>query len=288
MLRLCYIIALVLSLLGGAGGVYTPVLTGANTVDYSCLHAGSWLMNNGEFNNLFGANPGIMASNKTTLTSKTLFSTASTSNYWQILTNLIPIGYGHTFKGDEIFELNRRANKLTDFASGSATTAVAGSFYDFGADIGFSKMNCVRGWWPPGTAADCPIARPKLVSFPLMPMPENTVVANAKDSTLAGVPGCYVGQGAIGMWVSGATILGFGDGLGFNFHDSYSYAPTGYDNNLSLNMSTWHNLAPYFGALENRLVFFTVVFFWYHSLTSPLLAFQIRPTPQRNTIWMCA
>lgn len=173
-------------------------------------------------------------------------SHTSTQNAWVVTSSRIP-KYGHTFTTAEITKLNSRTNKDTDFTTNSATTAEAGTYYEWGADIGYNTASCSTGWWPPGPT--CPTATLTSEFFPLMPLAETVVVGNAADggSTSGGtaIPGCYVGAGSMGWWVNGAKIYGWGDGKGFNFASSYSSA-TCTACNVDNTLATWHNLAPSF------------------------------------------
>ena len=238
-MRVIALLLLSLQLLVRAGG---NTATAANSVDYSCTHAGSWLMNNGDYSTIFGALTDMLTSEKTTDTGWQVDTYSSTANCWAVTTNRIP-RYGHTFSQSEVSALNSRPKKATDFKKNSQTTAEVGTYYDFGANIGYKTTSCIRGWWPPGPT--CPTAQNARFTFPLLPMPETTVVANATARpgiNATSLPGCYTGMGAIGLWVSGAKIYGMSDGKGFNYAQTYTSA----SNNLAASASTWHNLAPIF------------------------------------------
>ena len=225
-----------LSLFGLLKGV-CGATTSSNSVDYSCLHASSWQMNTNNYTNaLFKTKPDILTSKYTTSSSYTIQSMASTSNAWQIGYNRIP-NYDHTFTTSEITTLNSRTNAATDFAAGGKTTAVEGSYYVFGTNIGYKTTSCSLGWWPPGPV--CPTVSVSSTTFPLMPLSETATTANSA------YPGCYVGAGQIGVWVTGAKIYGFGDGKGFRGIRTGTYGSSA---NIDSNLASWHNMAPVFEA----------------------------------------
>lgn len=168
----------------------TPSAAGdTSSVDYSCLHQQSWLLNtNGDSNSYF-----------TALTEMT--SSSYISGKWSTLTNRIP-QYNHEFTSDEINALNSRPKAATDFVSGS-TTANAGSTYEFGANIGYKTNSCARGYWPPGPV--CPSSAVISNYWDLNPAPE------------AASGGCYTPKlGVIGRLVNGVSIYGSSDGHSYN------------------------------------------------------------------------
>jgi hypothetical protein len=94
-------------------------------------------------------------------------STVSSTG-WKTTFNGIPF-YGHIFTTAEVATLNARPLVSTDFPSG-ATTAVAGTYYSFGADIGYDTSSCSDGHWPPGPV--CPAAYSGTYTFPVYASPE--------------------------------------------------------------------------------------------------------------------
>lgn len=133
----------------------------APTFDYSCVHATSWLVNtNGQYSNIFSSKSDV-------LTSGFVNTTTSTTGWTTTFTG-IPF-YGHTFSTAEITSLNSRPDASTDFTNGQ-TTAVAGSYYEFGADIGYASTKCTTGYWPSGPG--CPAAYNGTYTFPVFPSPE--------------------------------------------------------------------------------------------------------------------
>lgn len=144
-------VLLVLGLLLAAhsGLSVTLSTTSANSVDYSCLHATSWLLNNGDVSTIFNVLTDMTASSSTSDNGKAVSpSFSNTGKQWSVTSNRIP-NYSHTVTASEVALLNSRPNKASDFKTASATTAVAGTFYQFGANIGFSTSSCSgagAGW----------------------------------------------------------------------------------------------------------------------------------------------
>lgn len=171
------------------------------SIDYSCLHQQSWLLNtNGDSNSYFSA---------TTEMSSSSYSAGK----WVTVTNRIP-KYNHEFTTNDINDLNSRPKAATDFISGS-TTAIAGTTYQFGSNIGYKTNSCARGYWPPGPV--CPSASITTNYWDLNPSPE----------TASG--GCYTPKlGVIGRLVNGVSIYGSSDGHSYN------------------NGNVWSNSAPEF------------------------------------------
>ena len=135
-------------------------LTSSNlTIDYSCIHANSWLLNannNNDYSSIFSTNTEIIS------------SSSSSSSLWTINFNQIPYYY-HNFTASVIAALNSRPKASTDFVNGK-TTAVVGRRYSFGTNIGYITIPCQLGYWPPGPV--CPSAISKTISFSLQPAPE--------------------------------------------------------------------------------------------------------------------
>ena len=127
-------------------------------IDYSCLHANSWILN---------ANNQDDKSSIFSTATEVISSTAS-GNSWTITTNQIPY-YNFNFTADVIASLNSRPKRSTDFSNGY-TTAEVNTVYPFGSDIGYASKACSMGYWPPGPV--CPIAKSKSISFPTKPAQE--------------------------------------------------------------------------------------------------------------------
>lgn len=143
------------------GPTKAPTAAPVHSTDYSCVHANSWLVNtDGQYSNLY-------ASNVDVTTSGFVNSSMSTTG-WQTTFTGIPF-YGHVFTQDEINKLNSRPRASTDFTTGQ-TTAVAGTYYDFGDDIGYASTKCTEGYWP--TGPDCPVAYSGTYTFPSPASPE--------------------------------------------------------------------------------------------------------------------
>jgi hypothetical protein len=120
--------------------------TVAASVDYSCLHANAWLVNDrGHSNAIFQSS--------TDISSLSFISASSTVNV--AYTN-IP-DYDRNFTVSDIATLNARPKRTTDFST-STTTAKAGNHYVFGANIGYaSSHSCPLDFWPPGPG--CPLVK---------------------------------------------------------------------------------------------------------------------------------
>jgi hypothetical protein len=123
--------------------------------------------------------------------------------------------YTVTFTQAQVDALNARPLASTDFATGS-TTAIAGTTYDWGADIGFNSTGCRRdgadegdGWWPPGP--ECPEASERSMTIPVSPTPATET--------------CWTPLGTAGLMVNGVAM--------FNWTDSFTYD----------NEGVWYNLA---------------------------------------------
>lgn len=129
--------------------------------DTSCLHATAWFVNQNEaYSTIFDSYLDVTTSG---------FVNASTSTTgWQATFTGIPF-YGHTFTTEEINELNSRPDASTDFPTGQ-TTAIAGNYYYFGENIGYSTSKCSLGYWPPGPG--CPANYSGTYTFPVFPSPE--------------------------------------------------------------------------------------------------------------------
>lgn len=172
----------------------------ADDVDYSCLHASSWLMNtNNHYNSYFAA--------------KTDTLTSSLSNgKWSVTNNRIP-HYDREFTEDDINRMNTRPKASSDFDTGK-TTAVAGSTYIWGQDLGYKSTACNLGYWPPGPS--CPTKSALTYTFDLTPGTETRAA------------GCYTPGGSLGRFVNGVGIFNSKDGQSYN------------------NGDIWHNNAPEF------------------------------------------
>ena len=131
----------------------------APRVDYSCLHATSWLVNtNGNYNPYFKSSTDVVDSH---ITNK--------GKYWSVIASRIPL-YNNIFTTADIQKLNSRPKASTDFVTGK-TTAVAGHNYTFGTNINYvkNKGDCALGYWPPGPI--CPAAQNLALNFTITPAP---------------------------------------------------------------------------------------------------------------------
>lgn len=154
----------------------------AAAIDYSCLHANSWLVNTASnYNSVFQSSTDITSS-----------AYSSSASKWSAVSTGIP-NYDRTFTAADISTLNARPLASTDFRSNSKTTAVAGTSYVYGADLNYQTNRCVAGYWPPGPV--CPTATSKTSTFTLTPAVETS-------------SGCYFGVGAadVGVYVNGVQI----------------------------------------------------------------------------------
>ncbi len=176
------------------------IVTYAATIDYSCLHWNNWKLNrNGNYSTIFSASTDILTSSyistsarrrlagtvtptrsptaKPTTASPTTASptvtstTATLTTGWKVTFNGIPLYY-HNMTSADITKLNSRPNAASDFSSSSKTTAKAGTYYKFGASLGYASTQCTLGYWPPGP--DCPSASERSYVFPIKPAPENS------------------------------------------------------------------------------------------------------------------
>ena len=138
---------------------------------------------------------------------------------WVISTSGLP-SYTYTVSEDDITLMNSRQQADTDFVSGE-TTAVPGTTYDWGADVGFRSFSnggqCDEGagygWWPPGP--ECPYDQDKSMTFPASPSAAST---NAI---------CETGLGASGYWINGVSIYNWGDGFAYDTDGQWrNVAPT--------------------------------------------------------------
>lgn len=102
--------------------------------------------------------------------------------------------------------LNSRPRAATDFVSGQ-TTATVGQMVSFGENIGyrsmFNMLQCPAGagygYWPPGPS--CATKQTPARCFPLNPTPATSA--------------CMTGGGAIGLWVNGARVYNWTDGMSY-------------------------------------------------------------------------
>ena len=198
-------------------------------IDYSCLHASSWILN--------ANNHGDKSSIFSTAT-EVITSTAS-GNSWTITTNQIPY-YNFNFTADVIASLNSRPKRSTDFKSGYITAEV-NTVYPYGSDIGYASKACSLGYWPPGPV--CPIAQRLSISFPMKPAQEissgkfknfniNFNIKRQNFTFLAA--GCEGSRGgAIGWFLNGVAYFGWSDMLSYNDKD------------------IWQNTAPNFEQYDN-------------------------------------
>lgn len=145
-----------------AGLSSNPTPSAQYSVDYSCLHANSWLVNkNNNYNHYFNSWTDITNSHVT-----------GKGKVWSVLASQIP-NYNNIFTTANIQQLNSRPKASTDFVTGR-TTAVAGRNYTFGTNINYvtssgSGSGCNLGYWPPGPI--CPAAQNIVLNFTLTPAP---------------------------------------------------------------------------------------------------------------------
>lgn len=212
-----------------------PQFVSSSTIDYSCLHSGSWLLNsNSDTSSYFSSSTDITSSSRS-------------SGTWSTTTYQIP-KYNHLFTSSDVSNLNSRPKASTDFVTGS-TTAVAGTTYEFGANIGYKTQSCSKGYWPPGPG--CPSASSTTDSWDLTPSPETRT------------NGCYFPYlGKIGTWVNGVAIYGTSDGNSYN------------------SQSKWYNLAPEFEVydLDSKCLLFVccyLLFFIFFILFHIIILFQL-------------
>lgn len=151
---------------------------------------------NGYYNSIFKSKTDIITSGRSSAQWKV--------TYYGIL------NYDRVFTASDVTSLNSRPLASADFKTGM-TTAVGGTKYVWGADIGFKGCD---GYWPPGPV--CPNATLTVASFPLVPAQETS-------ST-----GCYLSSTATGWWVNGAAMYSAGDATSYN------------------SLAVWYNNAPEF------------------------------------------
>ena len=138
------------------------------SVDYTCLHANSWLINKkNNYNNYFKSWTDITNSHVT-----------SNGKIWSVLASQIP-NYNNIFTASDIQKLNSRPKASPDFKTGQ-TTAVAGRNYTFGANINYvTNSGCNLGYWPPGPV--CPAAQNKVLNFTVTPAPAITGICRINN-----------------------------------------------------------------------------------------------------------
>ena len=174
--------------------------TASSPVDYCLLHSTSWIQYSTPYLNT--------RINSATNIQSSKFNTGSTT--WSATSTVVP-NYDRTFTAANIAALNARPKASTDFRTGGVTTAVAGNFYAFGADIGYTTKSCTLGYWPPG---------------PSCATGQNAVTANFRvDPAPEAGTGCYAYGALPGVFVNGAQL--------------WSYT----DMNTYNSGNVWHNLA---------------------------------------------
>lgn len=111
--------------------------------------------------------------------------------------------YDHPFDATDMTRLaDHLTNKPSDFKnSNTGTTAVEGTNYVFGDDIGYATAGC-GGFWPVGPT--CPGTSWKTTEISLIPRPEG----NSNK--------CYALSGKQGVWVNGVYLYVWGDGSTYN------------------------------------------------------------------------
>jgi len=183
---------------------------------YACLHRTSWLLNEGHVSTHWPTLTDILSSRPDAYD--------GTATKWVVSYTGI-IKYDHTMSASDVVWLNAMASGTYEWKNNIGTTAVAGQVVSFGDDIGYNSpetfdprglmSGCGMGYWPQGPP--CPGGQTstslnvyqRSLSFPLVPAPE----ANRGGST---GDGCYLGTGAVGLWVNGAEIYGWSDGFTYN------------------------------------------------------------------------
>jgi len=144
----------------GANPTGRPSISPTVTVDYSCLHAKSWLLNannDADVRVIFSTNTDILSS-----------SGNSATNIWKVTCNQIP-SYKVNCTSNMIFDMNSRPQAWSDFfLSSGKTTAKVGKSYIFGSSVGYPTSSC--GFWPP--TSSCPNALSATLKFPINPAPE--------------------------------------------------------------------------------------------------------------------
>lgn len=165
------------------------------TTSYADLHAESWQVNtNGHTNALFSSTTDITTSAEDT-----------SGTAWKVTHPRIP-NYDQIFTQTQVDQLNSRPKASSDFTNG-ATTAAAGDAIVWGEDIGYSQANGCNGYWPPGPA--CPTVDDIAMTFSYTPSDESST------------DGCYIGLGAAGYFVNGASLYGLSDGLSYNSEGNF-------------------------------------------------------------------
>jgi len=148
-------------------------VSASTAVDYSCLHWNNWKHNtNNNYSSIFKSFTDILSSSYISSSSRRqLTSTTTLTTGWKVTFKGIPIYY-HNMTEADITKLNSRPQASSDFSSNSKTTATAGTYYQFGSDLGYSSTQCTKGYWPPGP--DCPSPTDRSYVFPIKPAPENS------------------------------------------------------------------------------------------------------------------
>lgn len=168
----------------------------AVAAEYATLHANSWLVNtDGHYNSYFLASSDITTSAEDT-----------SGSAWKVTHNRIP-NYYQKFTQDIIDELNDRPKASSDFSTGE-TSAVAGEYYEWGSDIGYAQgTHECNGYWPPGP--ECPETSSIAMTFDYTPKVESSA------------DGCFIGLGAAGYFVNGASLYGLSDGTSYNSNGDF-------------------------------------------------------------------
>ena len=170
--------------------------SGATAMDYSCMHAYIWQLNNdGHYNSLLSSKTDISTSYYEFISRRRLGGgppgggappppppgggggppTNGPSNNggtvtgkaWKLTFTGIP-NYDHNISDADVNKLSARPKASTDFVTGS-TTASTGKFIRFGENIGYTTKSCSLGYWPPGPS--CPAAYAGSQAFTLEPAP---------------------------------------------------------------------------------------------------------------------
>lgn len=161
--------------------------------DYSCYHMLSWQENtNSDYNSQFSSYSDVIGSQYVSSSSRRLAGlppppggggvpTAATTmaptsavlaTGWKMQATGIP-KYNHNMTTFDMYLLNSRPKKSSDFSTGS-TTAYRGELVTFGQSVGYSvTQGCTTsGYWPPGPR--CPTQQSNSFVFPIDPAPETS------------------------------------------------------------------------------------------------------------------
>ena len=193
---------------------------------YACLHRTSWLLNAGHVSTHWNTLTDILSSRPDAYD--------GTATKWVVSYTGI-IKYDHTMSATDVIWLKNMASGSYEWKDNIGPSVVAGDVVSFGDDVGYYSpetfdprglmSGCSLGYWPQGppcpggqTSSNLNVYQRSL-SFPLVPAPEANRGGGTGD-------GCYLGTGAVGLWVNGAEIYGWSDGYTYN------------------NLAVWHRVGP--------------------------------------------